>query len=354
MKKFFSFVSAILVAGTMCAQTITIDGDNTDWAEVPMLSEPGVGTTVKMLVPQEGVTLADSIAFAVMVEGNHELLLAGYPVIYTDADLSTQTGTSAWFCPSLDLDYEMGYFDGLSTGANNEAGSIREMGIKKSAFTSVPFTGSVAAVVAFNWGAYMIPAATKYEWKEFYRPLVVEPTTYTYNDLASTHAASDVYATHPALTMAESLNMGVSGASYDTAFWAAWTVNLVEPCVYNVNVNFVASNGASADFWLVNIATNEIVATFEGEWCEGPQGETAYGTWDLSAVPAGKYILKMKNHIPWSTVVFNSVTFTVGSGETTALENTTIETTSKKVIENGQIYIIRGNERFNVLGTSVR
>jgi hypothetical protein len=354
MKKFFSFVSAILVAGTMCAQTITIDGDNADWAEVPMLTEPGVGPVVKMLVPQEGVTLADSIAYAVMVEGTHELMLAGYPVIYTDADMSTETGGAAWFCPSFGKDYEMGNFDGLSVCANNETESVREMGIKKSSFNSIPFTGSVATVVSYNWGELLIPAATKYDWKEFYRPFIVEPTTYTYTNLVGTHNADDVYTTHPALTMAESLNMGVTGASFDTAFWAAWTVNLVEPTVYNVTVNFVSTNTANADFYLVEPATNKIVATFVGEEPWAPEGVTEYGTWDLSAVPAGKYILKMKNHVPWSAVVFNSVTFTAEGNQTTGIENTLVDTTSKKVIENGQIYIIRGNERYNVLGTSVR
>lgn len=360
MKKFFSFVSAVLVAGTMCAQTITIDGDNADWAEVPMLTEPGVGPVVKMIVPQEGVTLAEGTAFALMVEGVNDLIKTTYPVIKVDADKDNTTYLyDAYFCPTMGYDYEMATWSTGSIYAENETGSTHEMCIMKEAFDlpDLSFDGSIWAVLQYgnsDANKFFIPAETKYDWKEFYRPFIVKPTTYTYNDLTGTHKATDVYTTHPALTMGESFNMGVTGASYDTAFWAAWTVNLVEPCVYNVNVNFVASNGASADFWLVNIATNEIVATFEGEWCEGPQGETAYGTWDLSAVPAGKYILKMKNHIPWSTVVFNSVTFTAGNGETTALENTTIETTSKKVIENGQIYIIRGNERFNVLGTSVR
>jgi hypothetical protein len=64
-------------------------------------------------------------------------------------------------------------------------------------------------------------------------------------------------------------------------------------------------------------------------------------------------MLKLKNHVQWSNVVVNSVSFAQESA-TTGIENTLVETTSKKVVENGQIYIIRGNERFNVLGTSVR
>jgi hypothetical protein len=63
-------------------------------------------------------------------------------------------------------------------------------------------------------------------------------------------------------------------------------------------------------------------------------------------------MLKLKNHVEWATVALNAITFS--KTPTTGLENTLVETTSKKVVENGQIYIIRGNERFNVLGTSVR
>ena len=130
--------------------------------------------------------------------------------------------------------------------------------------------------------------------------------------------------------------------------------SLVQRIFKRVFVNFVSTNTANADFYLVEPATNKIVATFVGEEPWAPEGVTEYGTWDLSAVPAGKYILKMKNHVPWSAVVFNSVTFTAEGNQTTGIENTLVDTTSKKVIENGQIYIIRGNERYNVLGTSVR
>ena len=109
----------------------------------------------------------------------------------------------------------------------------------------------------------------------------------------------------------------------------------------------------SIDLYLVDVATNEIVATKVGEDISAPAGQTVYGTWDLSNVPAGKYMLKVMNHVQWSDLDFTSVTLSV-DGQTTGLENTLVETTSKKVVENGQIYIIRGNERYNLLGTSVR
>ena len=46
------------------------------------------------------------------------------------------------------------------------------------------------------------------------------------------------------------------------------------------------------------------------------------------------------------------ITYTVTE---TALENSTVESSStRKVIENGQLLILRGNDRFNVLGTKIQ
>lgn len=353
MKKFFSFVSAILLAGTMCAQTITIDGDNTDWAEVPMFTEPGASPIVKMVVPQAGVTLPEGIAYALMVEGNHEQILAGYPVIYTDADKSNTTGTVLSMTPLMGVDYEIAPWDGLAVGAKNSTGSVCEMGANLSAFTGVPFAGSISAWLTYSWGKLYIPTTAEkegYKWSETqYHPFYVNP--YTYANLNGTHTAAAAYSTHEALLPGETLQLGKDNGN-DTAFWASWTVELQEATTYYITLDITGTTMASADLWLVDVATNKVVAEFAGEDIEAALGKQAYGSWDLSAVPAGKYMLKLKNHVEWATVALNAITFS--KTPTTALENTTIETTSKKVIENGQIYIIRGNERFNVLGTSVR
>lgn len=348
MKQFFSIVSALVLSGTMFAQTIAIDGATADWSEVPMLTEPGVGPVVKMVVPQDDLALPDGAAFCVMTEGEHELMLANYPVIFTDADKSTTTGEAAWYCPSFGKDYELATWDEGALFGANETGSIREMSVNQAAFITVPFTGSVWAFVAFDWGNYMIPATPTmdgWKWSETqYHPLNVAP--YTYANFASTHTAAAAYSTHRALLPGETLQL--SKNEHDTAFWASWTVELKEPAIYNVTVDLTATNTTSADFYLVDVATNEVIATFECADQAAPTGATLFGTWDLSAVPMGKYMLKLKNHVQWSDVVFHSVTFS--TGETTALENTQVANTSKKVIKNGQLYIIRDNVQYNILG----
>lgn len=357
MKKFFSFVSAILVAGTMCAQTITIDGDNTDWAEVPMLTEPGAeGTVLKMVVPQEGLTLAEDAVMAIMVESNHEMITANVPIVFVDADKNNATGQGIWYCAEMGYDYAMNpWMDGASTYAGNSNGTVHELSAKPSAFTSIPFSGGFYAIVGFGpgWDDITIPTdpiTNGWKWNESqYHSFNIAP--YTFANLNGTHTAAAAYSTHEALLPGETLQLGKDNGN-DTALWVSWTVELEEATTYYVTLDITGTTRASADLWLVDVATNKVVAEFAGEDIEAALGKQAYGSWDLSAVPAGKYMLKLKNHVQWSTVALNAITFS--KTPTTALENTTIETTSKKVIENGQIYIIRGNKRFNVLGTSVR
>lgn len=356
MKQFFSIVSALVLSGTMFAQIIAIDGTNTDWAEVPMLTEPGVGPVVKMVVPQDGLTLPEGTAFCLMTEGEHETMLADYPALYIDADKGGE-GTSQWFCPLFYQDYELTQWTEGSLLGANATGSVREMVFMQSAFASVSFSGSLWAFVGFNWGNYMIPATPtmnltadgQWKWSENnYHPFNVAP--YTYADLAGTHAAAQAYSTHEVLTPGETLNMKISGGSQDTAVWASWAVELTKPATYIVNADVTAPNTATVDLYLVDVATNNIVATFVSAEIWAPAGSAEYGDWDLSAIPTGKYMLKMKNHAPWSEMVLSSITLEEKATDPTGVENIRVNTKATKCIKNGQLYIIRDNVQYNILG----
>ena len=352
MKQFFSIVSALVLSGTMFAQTIAIDGANTDWSTVPMLTEPGVGPVVKMVVPQDGLTLPEGAAYALMVEGDHEKILAGYPVIYTDADKSNTTGSAPWYCPAMGYDYEMATWSAGSLFEQNETGSVREVCIMQEAFNGIAFDGTISAWLTFDWGQLYIPTAPDAEgwkWSEnSYHPMYVNP--YTYVDLKGTHAAADAYATHQVLTPGETLNMKISGGAQDTAVWASWVVELTKPATYVVTADVTAPNTATVDLYLVDVATNNIVATFVSTDVWAPAGSAEYGEWDLSAVPAGKYMLKMKNHAPWSEMVLSSITLEEKATNPTGVENIRVNTKATKCIKNGQLYIIRDNVQYNILG----
>lgn len=356
MKQFFSIVSALLLSGTMFAQTIAIDGANADWSTVPMLTEPGVGPVVKMVVPQDGLTLPEGTAYALMVEGDHEKILAGYPVIYTDADKSNTTGTAPWICPAMGYDYEMATWSDGSLFEQNTEGSVREMCIMQTAFSGVAFDGTIGAWLTFDWGKLYIPtdpSTEGYKWAEAtYHPLYVNP--YTYADLKGTHAAAGAYATHQALAPGATLNMKNAGSANDTLLWASWTVELTKPATYVVTADVTAPNTATVDLYLVDVATNNIVATFVSTDVWAPAGSAEYGEWDLSAVPAGKYMLKMKNHAPWSEMVLSSITLEEKATDSTGVEDVRTNTKATKLIKNGQLIVVRDNVQYNILGAEIR
>ena len=174
---------------------------------------------------------------------------------------------------------------------------------------------------------------------------------YTYADLKGTHAAANAYATHQVLTPGETLNMKISGGAQDTAVWASWVVELTKPATYVVNADVTSTNTATVDLYLVDVATNKVVATFVSADVWAPAGSAE---WDLSAVPAGKYMLKMKNHAAWSEMVLSSITLEEKATEPTGVEDVRTNTKATKLIKNGQVIVVCDNVQYNILGAEIR
>ena len=356
MKKLFLFV-ALFAAISMNAQTILMDGSNADWAEVPMLNEPGVSPVYKMVVPQEGLTLPEEAAFCLMVERTaaQKETYPGYPVVYVDADKSATTtaAADAWYCLSFGPDYEMATWDDGNTFGVNDDETMHEMCVVKSNFASasLPFAGSFNAWMLFNWAKLLPndPATNEWKWSENdYHPIKVQP--YIISDLNGTLLAKDIYSSHEALTVESTIDMKGNSAN-DLLLWASWAVELKTPAKYDIKAAIESTNMASVDLQLVNMATNEVVVSFESE--DLAEGESvAVGEWDLSDVPAGKYMLKFMNHVGWSAMKLNSLTLTATSG--TGINNTAVEAKTTKVIQNGQMMIIRDGKTFNALGAEMK
>ena len=357
MKKFFLFVSAMLVSVAMNAQTIVMDGSNADWANIPMLSEPGVLPMFKMVVPQEGLTLPTDAAFCVMVERTEEqkATYPGYPVVYVDADQNKDTKSATidpWYCPAFGPEYEMATWDDGNSFGANDAETMHELCFIKSNFDSVPFpfAGSLNAWMLFNWAKYMPndPSTNEWKWGESnYHPIIVKP--YKVANLESKHAAADIYSSHEALTVVDAIDVKGS-SSNDLALWASWVVELKQPAIFDITADITSTNTASVDLALVSTATNEVVASFASEdLAEG--AEVVVGEWDLSAIPAGIYMLKFTNHVAWSAMKLNSVTLKTQSA--TSLDQTTVNK-ANKVIRNGQMVIIRDGKTFNALGAEIQ
>ena len=364
MKKLFLF-AALFAAVAMNAQTIVMDGKKADWADVPMLNDPGTSPVFKMVVPQTGLTLPADAAFCAMVERTttQKGAYAGYPIIYVDADKNKDTkeaNKDPWYCPAFGPDYEMATWDEGNTFGANEEETMHEMCIVKSNFASasLPFAGSFNAWMLFilkeDWSEYTYlptdPSAAEWKWNATaYHPIMVKP--FTYAEFNGTHSASTVYASHEALTIGSTINMNVSGSANDVELWASWAVELKNPGKYTIKANISSTNTASVDLKLVNTATNKVVASFASEdLVEGTEVEA--GEWDLSAVPAGKYMLRFSNHVQWSEMKLNSLTFTA-AGETT-IDNIATQQNATKVIRNGQMVILRDGKAFNALGAEVK
>lgn len=355
MKKSLLLVAAMLFGIAINAQTIVIDGNKADWAEVPMLNEPGVSPIFKMVVPQTGLTLPAGAALCVMVERTEAeaVTYPGAPVVYIDADKSNVTteAGNAWYCPSFGPDYEMGPWDG-NAGASSEDGTIDEEVIVNSNFDAIPFIGDCNAWMLFNWAKYLPNSPQDNEWKwgeTNYHPIHVKP--YTYADLNGSHPASTVYSSHEALAVTNTIDVR-GGSANDILLWASWAVELTNPVIYDITANITSTNTASVDLKLVNVATNAVVASFASEdLAEGEAVEV--GEWDLSNVPAGKYMMKFTNHVEWSAMQLNSVSL---AARTTPSGLSAVESNAKatKLIRNGQVLFVRDGKTFNALGAEVK
>ena len=87
--------------------TITIDGNKSDWAEVPMLSEPGTWPMLKVLPAADAELGTNALAF--LLENNEAFTSdwSKYPGSYVDKDYNLETNpfNSGWIYKGMGIDY---------------------------------------------------------------------------------------------------------------------------------------------------------------------------------------------------------------------------------------------------------
>ncbi|NDV46075.1 T9SS C-terminal target domain-containing protein [Paludibacter sp. 221] len=86
--------------------------------------------------------------------------------------------------------------------------------------------------------------------------------------------------------------------------WASWAITIPAKAKYDVKFTRKCDVGGKLEFYLVNIATNEqVFATTEEIWFQKNETDFAEQTistqLDFSAIPAGNYMLKVKNNTTW-------------------------------------------------------
>lgn len=352
MKKLFFFASAMVAAMVLNAQTITIDGDDADWATVPMVTEPGSPRVLKFLLNnQNGANIGDGNAFAVALHDSADVANGKAFCIYVDADKSTTTGSEAWFCPKMKYDYQMTQW--VTGSSYAVSGRVAELSVASAGFETIPFAGSFYAWMNFNWGDDFYiptdPVTEGWKWSETnYQPLDIRP--YTYEDISGKHLFKNTWSRHQCVALGDTMNCYLSGAA-DTAFWCAWAVEVKNGTTFAVSADMVGTNTASCDLFLVDVATNAIVSSFTPENKWAPTGETELGSWDLTGVTPGKYMLKMKNHVDWSDMSLISVTLT--DKQSTGMFDIKASQKSVKIMRGNDIVIERNGAYFNILSVQL-
>ena len=141
--------------------------------------------------------------------------------------------------------------------------------------------------------------------------------TRSYTTMPGTVTAANAFAHQSIKECTDYVDFGLRDNGYDTIRWAAFPIELTTQGVYDVTANVTSTNGWKFEFWLVDVATNAVVAHIDAPASSISESKTSYnfGIMDLSNVPTGKYMLKVKNRTAFSKVKLNSVTISYVGGE---------------------------------------
>jgi hypothetical protein len=89
-----------------------------------------------------------------------------------------------------------------------------------------------------------------------------------------------------------------SGNDYtsNSTLWASWAINLIKPSIYKLRMNYQCSNNGRITLSLIDIKTNTISKIFipTDYNTNMLMSENDLGTLDLTTIPAGMYMLKLK------------------------------------------------------------
>ena len=324
-KTILLFISFFMVV-SMKAQTITVDGDMSDWAEVPVLSEPGVFPYAKVHVTSSSMFY--NIGYALEGDDKFPAPSEWYFVdMYIDAD-NDATGYSHWAYVSSKMDYmvdgpDFKYYIGTGSDFSFSAGGVRpvrsrsasekeaEGAIDRSYFTEIPLSNEFTIALRY----YRVGVTGEHyiqpnSWNFAYRKGATIKNRITATEDAGKIELTSANAFYMPFMRDENINEYIdfqSGAypTQDYEQWASWAINLTTPAIYDMKMTYTCNAGAKMDFYLVDMATNTIVFTKENvdyvtnDADEFSEKHLTGSQLDLSAVPAGKYMLKIKKQVKW-------------------------------------------------------
>lgn len=348
MKKLFLLIPALVIAMMVNATipTITIDGNKADWADVPMLSEPGTWPMLKVLPAADADLGTNALVYMMEHTEDFDPTWAQYPTMYVDKDydLSTAPVTSStnWQYDAMGVDYKA--TTGAQVGddwvsfpkAMSSNNKVFELGAPATYITDLGSKFGFA--MYYNSGAWYCPDRSEPAIQAFSPKNGFLYKTRSYTTVAGTTnlTTANVYA-HPSMgEVGEYVDFGLRDNGYDTIRWAAFPIELTQPAVYDVTVNTSAPSTTNYKFelWLVDVASNAVVAHISRPASSVSSASYKCGTLDLREIPAGKYMLKVMNKKAFSKIRLNSIDLTYAGGNTTAIPGTL--SIDDAVIANGK------------------
>ena len=141
--------------------------------------------------------------------------------------------------------------------------------------------------------------------------------------------------------------------------WAQWKVYLRYPGQYIISVvnGFVGDDYADGNRWQLTLSDDATtVSTFTGDTLYAIAQHTYTNKWNLSAVPAGVYTLRVMNIDAWEQPKLKSLTLQFDGQLPDGIEETKDEdprVKSQKILRDGQLIIIRGEKKYNILGVEL-
>lgn len=313
-KHFLLFLAAFcsVVAVNAEKPTIIIDGDNSEWINIPMLSKPGEFPVIKVATAEDAI-IGDDNAFVYMIQSDVELdqTWDKYPTMFIDKDYNAETNPiSCWQYTAMGVDYM------CTTGVTVDKNWISfpkaisdyviEIAVPKSYVTDLEPKFGIG--VYYGSELWYSPQYNSSVYKE------IDPKNgwlykhRTISDLCGKHTADEA-TTHQSIGDATTtIDFGLRDNGYDTARWAAWPVSMETPIQVKVSADVASTNGWKLQCYLVDMKTNAVVDTTNFSSQSAFTGTKELGKWDLTSHPAGSYMLMLKNRTAYSRVQVNSIT----------------------------------------------
>ena len=141
---------------------------------------------------------------------------------------------------------------------------------------------------------------------------------------------------------------------YNTDGWAEWRVNLKYPGEYIITE---VGHYAAGHFYHLQLLDGETVKAEYNTaktYSAGDLTITQTTNWDLSAVEAGLYRLRVNNALNYGDPKLQSLTLEYDGELPTDITNTNANAKAVKTLRNGQLFIERDGQVYTVLGQPIR